>query len=293
MTEKRLILRKKNMRWQGRRTSDNVDDRRRMSGGKVAVGGGLGTIVIVVLIYLLGGNPGEMLNQMNIGGGMEQTAMPTAEEDEQAQFVSVVLADCEDVWAKIFSEAGQTYREPTLVLYSAQVSSACGVTGSSVGPFYCPADEKVYIDLNFLEQLQNRLGATGDFSKAYVIAHEIGHHVQKLLGIMDEVDRLRGQLSETDFNEISVRLELQADFLAGVWAHHAEKMFGILEEGDIEEALNAASAVGDDHIMMQSQGYVVPDAFTHGTSEQRVRWFTKGFKTGNLDLGDTFSVETL
>jgi hypothetical protein len=219
--------------------------------------------------------------------------MTTEEEDLQAQFASVILADCEDVWKKIFREGGETYRKPTLVLYSAEVSSACGVTGSSVGPFYCPLDEKVYIDLNFLELLQKKLNAPGDFAKAYVIAHEVGHHVQKLLGIMDEVQGMRERVSEKEYNDLSVRLELQADFLAGVWAHHAEQMFGILEEGDIEEAINAASAVGDDHIQMESQGYVVPDAFTHGTSEQRMNWFMKGFKSGDLSMGDTFSAKRL
>jgi len=281
------------MRWQGRRTSSNVDDRRSIGGGKLAVGGGIGTIVIVVIIYLLGGNPGEILNQLNLGDNSGQTVTTPAEEDEQARFASVVLADCEDVWAQIFSESGDTYREPTLVLYSSQVSSACGISGSSTGPFYCPLDEKLYIDLNFLDQLQEKLNAPGDFAKAYVIAHEVGHHVQKLLGIMDQVQELRGQVSEEEFNEVSVRLELQADFLAGVWAYHAEKMFGILEEGDIQEAMNAAEAVGDDHIQMQTQGYIVPDAFTHGTSKQRLKWFMKGFKTGDMSLGDTFSAKTL
>lgn len=280
------------MRWQGRRTSSNVEDRRGISGGKLAVGGGIGTIVIAVIIYLLGGNPGEILNQFQ-GADTGQTVITSAEEDEQAHFASVVLADCEDVWAKIFSESGDSYRNPVLVLYSAQVNSACGVSGASTGPFYCPLDEKLYIDLNFLELLQRKLNAPGDFAKAYVIAHEVGHHVQKLLGITGQVQELRNRMSEQEYNDLSVRLELQADFLAGVWAFHAEKMFGILEEGDIEEAINAASAVGDDHIQMESQGYVVPDAFTHGTSAQRMRWFMKGFKTGDISLGDTFNVETL
>ena len=205
----------------------------------------------------------------------------------------MVLADCEDVWGKIFSESGDTYRKPVLVLYSARVSSACGVAGASSGPFYCPLDEKLYIDLNFLELLQKKLNAPGDFAKAYVIAHEVGHHVQKLLGISDQVQELRSKMSEQEYNELSVRLELQADFLAGVWAYYAEKMFGILEEGDIEEAMNAASAVGDDHIQMETQGRVVPDAFTHGTSAQRMRWFMKGFKTGDVSQGDTFNAKTL
>lgn len=278
------------MRWQGRRTSSNVDDRRGMSRGKMAVGGGIGTIVIALIIYFLGGDPGSMLDQLQIGrGGMEQTTMTSETEDQLAQFASVVLADCEDVWNKIFSESGRSYREPTLVLYNGQVQSACGLSSSATGPFYCPADEKVYIDLSFLDDLQNRLNMEGDFAMAYIIAHEVGHHVQKVLGIMNQVDELRGQLSETEFNKVSVRLELQADFLAGVWAYHAEKMFGILEDGDIDEAMRAAGAVGDDRIQKQSQGYVVPDSFTHGTSEQRMYWFRKGFKTGDVSQGDTFS----
>ena len=281
------------MLWQGRRTSGNVDDRRGMSGGKMVVGGGIGTIVIGIIIYLLGGNPGEIFDQLQIGENSGQTVTTTAEEDEQAQFASVVLADCEDVWIKIFRESGESYREPTLVLYTSQVNSACGVSGSSTGPFYCPLDEKVYIDLNFLDQLQVKLNAPGDFAKAYVIAHEVGHHVQKLLGIMGEVQGLRGQVSEEEYNQLSVKLELQADFLAGVWAYHAENMFGILEEGDIEEAMNAAEAVGDDHIQKQTQGYIVPDSFTHGTSKQRLKWFMKGFNSGDMSQGDTFAAKNL
>jgi uncharacterized protein len=280
------------MRWLGRRTSGNVEDRRGMSGGKIAVGGGLGTIVIVFIIYLMGGDPGEILNQIGIGGSSEPT-MTSEKEDSLAQFSSVVLADCEDVWKKIFSESGKTYLVPTLVLYTTQVNSACGISGSASGPFYCPLDEKLYIDLSFMEELQNRFNAPGDFAMAYVIAHEVGHHVQKLLGIMDKVEKMREQVSEEEYNQISVRLELQADFLAGVWANHAEEMFGILEEGDIEEALGAASAVGDDAIQMETRGHVVPDSFTHGTSAQRMRWFTRGFKTGDLSQGDRFSVENL
>lgn len=280
------------MRWIGRRTSGNVEDRRGMSGGKIAVGGGIGTVVIAIIIYFLGGDPGGMLDQLQIGNA-GQTTMTSEKEDELAKFASVVLADCEDVWNKIFTESGKTYREPTLVLYNSQVNSACGLSGSATGPFYCPLDEKVYIDLTFLEELQIRLNAPGDFAMAYVIAHEVGHHVQKLLGIMDQVQELRGQVSESEYNQYSVRLELQADFLAGVWTYHAEKMFSILEEGDIQEALGAANAVGDDRIQMQTQGQVVPDSFTHGTSEQRMYWFKKGFKTGDISQGDTFSSDDI
>ncbi|MBP6871496.1 MAG: neutral zinc metallopeptidase [Bacteroidales bacterium] len=280
------------MRWQGRRTSGNVEDRRGMSGGKLAVGGGLGTLVIIVIVYLLGGNPGDIMNQLQLGG-QEQTTMTTAEEDQMAEFVSVVLADCEDVWTKIFTESGQSYRKPKLVLYTSQVNSACGMAGSASGPFYCPLDEKIYIDLSFMEDMERKLNAPGDFAMAYVIAHEVGHHVQKMLGILGQVQELRGQVSEQEYNEYSVRLELQADFLAGVWAYHAEEMFGILEQGDIQEALGAANAVGDDRIQMQSQGYVVPDSFTHGTSAQRMKWFNKGFKTGDISQGDTFNQENI
>ncbi|HNQ82031.1 MAG TPA: neutral zinc metallopeptidase [Bacteroidales bacterium] len=280
------------MRWQGRRTSGNVEDRRGMSGGKLAVGGGLGTLVIIVIVYLLGGNPGDIMNQLQLGG-QEQTTMTTAEEDQLAEFVSVVLADCEDVWTKIFTESGQSYRKPKLVLYTSQVNSACGMAGSASGPFYCPLDEKIYIDLSFMEDMERKLNAPGDFAMAYVIAHEVGHHVQKMLGILGQVQELRGQVSEQEYNEYSVRLELQADFLAGVWAYHAEEMFGILEQGDIQEALGAANAVGDDRIQMQSQGYVVPDSFTHGTSAQRMKWFNKGFNTGDISQGDTFNQENI
>lgn len=263
-----------------------------MSRGKMAVGGGIGTIVIALIIYFLGGNPGEIMNQFQTSDTGTTTGT-TAHEDQLAEFASVVLADCEDVWIRIFSEAGETYRKPKLVLYTAEVNSACGFSSAATGPFYCPLDEKVYIDLSFLEDLQSRLSAEGDFAMAYVISHEVGHHVQKLLGIMDQVQGLRGQISEEEYNEYSVRLELQADFLAGVWAHHAEKMFGILEDGDIQEAINAAEAVGDDRIQMESQGRVTPDSFTHGTSAQRARWFKKGFTTGDLSQGDTFGAGSL
>ncbi len=210
-------------------------------------------------------------------------------EAELALFASVVLKDTEDVWRALFSESGMTYRDPTLVLFSGSVQSACGYSSSATGPFYCPGDEKLYLDLSFLAQLQQRLGATGDFAMAYIIAHEVGHHVQNLLGTMNQMQSLRGRVSETEYNASVVRLELQADFLAGVWAHHAQRTKNILEEGDVDEAVGAAAAVGDDRIQMESQGYVVPDAFTHGTSEQRKGWFLKGFRTGAVNQGDTFS----
>jgi len=274
------------MRITGRRGSSNVEDRRGMSGGKMAVGGGIGTIVIVLIVWLLGGDPGQMLGTMDTG--QNQTVEATVEEDQMAQFVSVVLADTEEVWKLIFEQSGQTYREPKLVLFRGEVESACGFATAASGPFYCPGDEKIYIDLSFCDVLKDRFGAHGDFAVAYVIAHEVGHHVQKQLGILDNVQSQRERLSEREANALTVKLELQADFLAGLWAHHADRMMDILEDGDIEEALRAAAAVGDDNIQMKSQGRVVPDDFTHGTSKQRMDWFRKGWDSGDLSDGDTF-----
>jgi predicted metalloprotease len=281
------------MRWKGREQSGNVEDRRGLSGRQVVAGGTVGTIIIALIVWILGGNPLQVLNNLGSSNSNTTEQETTAADDELTQFVSVVLKDTEDVWNTLFSQSGKTYREPKLVIYSQAAQSACGYSSAATGPFYCPGDEKVYIDLDFLEQLQQQLGAPGDFAMAYIISHEIGHHVQKLLGVTDQMENLRARVSEAEYNEYSVRLELQADFLAGVWAYHAQKMKDILEEGDIEEALNAASAVGDDRIQMQSQGYVVPDAFTHGTSEQRVHWFTKGFQTGDPNQGDTFQAGSL
>ena len=283
------------MRYKGRRQSSNVEDRRGMSTGrKVGVGGGIVTVIIALVVMLLGGDPREVLQMMETQQATTETVsdyQPTAHEQELAEFVSVTLADTEDVWHKLFENSGLTYREPTLVLFSGAAESACGFAQSATGPFYCPGDEKVYIDLNFLEELQQKLGAHGDFAIAYIVAHEVGHHVQKLLGVLDQVHGLRGQVSEKEYNAQTVKLELQADFYAGIWAHHAQKMKNILEAGDIEEAITAAQAVGDDRIQMQSQGYVVPDSFTHGTSEQRMTWFKKGFTTGNVNNGVTFNEE--
>jgi predicted metalloprotease len=281
------------MRWRGREQSSNVEDRRGVSGRTVIAGGTVGTIIVALLVWILGGNPLQVLNNNMQDTEYATEGTNTQASDELTQFVSVVLKDTEDVWNKLFSQAGKIYREPTLVIYSRATQSACGYSSATTGPFYCPGDEKVYIDLDFMEQLQQELDAPGDFAQAYIIAHEVGHHVQKLLGITEQMESLRSRVSEAKYNDYSVRLELQADFLAGVWAHHAQQMKNILEEGDIEEALNAASAVGDDRIQMQSQGYVVPDAFTHGTSEQRVRWFTKGFRTGDINQGDTFHAASL
>ncbi len=282
------------MRWTGRRQSSNVEDRRGSGGGGMLKGGlGIGGILIVVVISLvMKKNPLEVLQQTGIGTGgttTEERAPLTAEEEKMGQFVATVLADTEDVWHKLLSG----YREPTLVLFTGQVASGCGNASSATGPFYCSADEKLYIDLSFYEELRSRFQAPGDFAQAYVIAHEVGHHVQHLMGTTDRVHNMRGQLSEAEYNKQSVRLELQADFFAGVWAHHAQKMQNILEAGDIEEALGAASAIGDDRLQKQATGEVVPDSFTHGTSAQRVRWFKKGFETGDINQGDTFNTDDL
>ena len=279
------------MIWKGRRQSDNVEDRRGGAGGKMALGG-IGTIVLALAIYFLGGDPTALLNTVQNSQVSTKNYQGTAEENELAQFVSVVLADTEDVWSGLFSKEGARYSMPRLVIYSGSTESACGRGSRSTGPFYCPGDNSVYIDLSFYDELRDQFRASGDFAMAYVIAHEVGHHVQKLTGIMRKVDSLRSRMSEKEYNRYLVRLELQADYYAGVWAHYAQKM-KVLEEGDLEEALNAASAVGDDRIQKSARGYAVPDSFTHGTSEQRARWFMKGFKSGTLGGGDTFSAEEL
>jgi hypothetical protein len=278
------------MKWQGREGSGNVEDRRGMSTGKMAVGGGIGTIVIVIIVLLLGGDPSDILNSGGGSGAGTEEYQPSAEEAQLAEFVKVVLKDTETVWGKIFQESGSTYRMPTLVLFSGQVQSACGYASASSGPFYCPGDEKVYIDLSFCSDLKTKFGAYGDFAIAYVISHEIGHHVQNLLGILEQVNTQRSKLSETRANQLLVRLELQADFLAGMWAHYEEGL-GYLETGDIEEAMNAAASVGDDVLQKKYQGRVYPDSFTHGSAEQRKAWFSKGYKTGDFDQGDTFNAE--
>jgi uncharacterized protein len=248
--------------------------------------------VLVVIMFLTGTNPLALLQQFL--GGEPQYAQssdyqPNAEEQALADQTAVVLADTEDVWKKMIDG----YREPTLVLFSGQVSSACGTASSASGPFYCPGDEKLYIDLSFFGDMEHKLGAEGDFAQAYVVGHEVGHHVQNITGTMEQVNAMRGQLSETEFNKLMVRVELQADFYAGVWAHHTQRSTGFLEPGDLEEALNAASAIGDDRLQKQSTGRVVPDSFTHGTSAQRVRWFRKGYETGDLSQGDTFTATEL
>lgn len=282
------------MRWRGERQSSNVEDRRGLSGGKIAVGGGLGSLVIIIIALLFGVNPQSLLEQLpgESAPGVQSSRPTNPQEEELKQFVSVVLAKSEDVWQDVFRKNGGQYREPTLVLFSDQVRSACGMAGTAVGPFYCPGDEKVYIDLAFYEELRRRFNSPGDFAQAYVIAHEVGHHVQKLLGISDRVDAMQRRMSEVDANQLSVRLELQADFFAGVFARYVKDQ-GVLDEGDIEEALRAASAIGDDKIQRQTTGYVVPDSFTHGTSEQRLRWFKKGYDSGDIRQGDTFNASQL
>jgi predicted metalloprotease len=282
------------MLWKGQRESENIEDRRGMSRGGIAVGGGLGTIVLIILALLFGADPRRLLQQLpqENSPGTQSSRPIDPQQDELKKFVSVVLASTEDVWSDLLQSIGRQYRKPTLVLFTDEVQSACGVAGTAVGPFYCPGDEKVYLDLGFFDELQTRFRAPGDFAEAYIIAHEVGHHVQKILGTSDRADALRGRLSEEEQNALSVRLELQADFYAGVWAHYAQQK-GILEAGDIEEALGAASAVGDDRLQREKQGYVVPDSFTHGTSEQRIRWFRKGLETGDIRQGDTLNASRL
>jgi predicted metalloprotease len=265
---------------------------RRASGGGRAIGGigGIGGIILLLAIIWMGGDPTQLMQEMDVGGTPGAPVELSPIEEERAQFVSVVLADTEDVWNQLFSQIGADYREPNLVLFKDSVSSACGFASAATGPFYCPGDSQVYIDLEFFDEMAGQLQAGGDFAQAYVIAHEVGHHVQNLLGTADRVHAARGRVSEEEYNQLSVRLELQADFLAGVWAHHAERNFQILEQGDIEEALNAASAIGDDRLQRRSRGVVVPESFTHGTSAQRSRWFTRGLKTGDINQGNTFDI---
>ena len=284
------------MKWIGRRQSSNVDDRRGVSGGGIAAGGGvIGVVIYLLYTFVSGGDidPAKIPQVINDGGQTQMSAEQQAADEERAQFVKVVLADTEDVWNQLFKSVGQNYQEPVLVLFRGSVSSACGFAQSATGPFYCPGDRKLYIDLSFYEALQGKLNAPGDFPMAYVVAHEVGHHIQNLNGTAAKVNQLRERMSETEFNKYSVMMELQADFLAGVWAHHAQKTKDILDADDIQEALTTASAIGDDRLQQQSDGSVVPDAFTHGTSAQRMYWFKKGYETGNLAQGDTFNAPDL
>jgi len=279
------------MRWIGRRESTNVDDRRGVGGGKL-IGGGIGTLVIGIIIYLLGGDPSQLFESTS------RSSAPMTEELRVADsvagsFVKVVLAETEVVWRQQFEKMGKTYQEPMLVLFRDETESACGMGTSASGPFYCPGDNQIFIDLSFYDELHRRFSAPGDFAMAYVVAHEVGHHVQYLLGISDRVRNQQQRLSKEEANALSVRLELQADFFAGLWAHHAHQMENILEPGDLEEALRAANAIGDDRLQQQSGGRVTPESFTHGTSAQRMYWFKKGFDSGNIEEGDTFSTSEL
>ena len=278
------------MKWIGRRQSDNFENRGK--GGKGFALGGIGTIVVVLIALLMGKNPMQLLDQVGGSIGTEQGVSSNEPQSEAEVFTRVVQADTEDVWNKIFNEMNMTYQEPTLVTFQDAVQSACGSASSAVGPFYCPGDHKVYIDLSFYQELKNRFNASGDFAMAYVIAHEVGHHVQNLLGTNQILQDARGRVSEAEYNKLSVKLELQADFYAGVWAHHQQNK-NILDEGDIEEALTAANAIGDDKLQKEAQGQVVPDAFTHGTSAQRMKWFKKGYDTGDIKQGDTFNTTEL
>ncbi|MES2976909.1 MAG: neutral zinc metallopeptidase [Pseudomonadota bacterium] len=286
------------MRWEGNRESGNVEDQRSAGGGML--GGrsvGIGTIVIALVGgWIFGINPLTILSMLS-GGSPAQVQQGPAQrppaDDTMARFVSTVLADTEDVWKVVFSQSGATYQEPKLVLFRGAVATACGQGQSAMGPFYCPSDQKVYIDLDFYETLKNRLGAPGDFAQAYVISHEVGHHVQNLMGITGKMEQLRPRASKVEYNAMSVRLELQADCFAGLWANHAQKARSILEQGDIEEAMNAAQKIGDDALQQKSQGRIVPDSFTHGTSAQRARWFNTGLQSGQVKACDTFAARQL
>ena len=281
------------MRWRTGRRSSNIEDRRGRRVSRGVAGGGLGTVVIVLVALYFGVDPGVLMQGVPTQSYTTETAPPSPEQQELADFVSVVLADTEDTWNAIFQQSGQRYQEPKLVLFTGAVQSACGFAQSAMGPFYCPGDQKVYIDLSFYDDLRTRHGAPGDFAQAYVIAHEIGHHVQNLTGISGEVQSMRRRVSETESNQLSVRLELQADCLAGIWANHADRSRQIIEAGDVEEALNAASAIGDDRLQKQATGHVVPESFTHGSSAQRVRWFRQGMTSGRFDACNSFEADRL
>jgi hypothetical protein len=275
----------------GRRESTNVDDRRRMSGKAIGGMGIGGLIVMGLIVWIMGGNPLSVLQNSNLSSGTGQTEAyePSAEEEELASFAKKILAGTEDVWTAEFKKMGKTYVPPKLVLFTGSVQSGCGGATSATGPFYCSADQCVYLDLSFFMNMKKQLGADGDFAYAYVIAHEVGHHVQYLLGTLNAAHQQMNKVGEKERNQISVRLELQADFYAGIWAYHDNEMFGSLQDGDIEEGLNVASKIGDDYLQKKAQGYEVPDSFNHGRSEQRVRWLKKGLTTGDIKNGDTFS----
>jgi predicted metalloprotease len=284
------------MQWQGRQESDNVDDRRGITGGHVAVGGGIIGVIFILAKFLLGGGDVNQLQQ-DLQQPQQQQQEMSAEQktadDKEASFVKVVLKDTEDVWSKIFGDMGKTYAKPTLVLFRNATTSGCGEANSQSGPFYCPVDHDVYIDLSFAQELNQRFNVAGDFAMAYVVAHEVGHHVQYLLGTTQKLQKIQQQVSETEYNKYSVKLELQADFYAGVWAHYDQQMKNVIDPNDIEQALTAANAIGDDRLQKEAQGTVTPDAFTHGTSAQRMYWFKKGYDTGDINQGDTFSTTNL
>ncbi|GAA3971782.1 KPN_02809 family neutral zinc metallopeptidase [Mucilaginibacter dorajii] len=280
------------MQWFGRGESDNVEDERGSGGGGrgLFLGGGILGLIGAAIYIFTGINPSQLLNQVSSGNPQtqQQAQDPNAPEDNGKKFVRVVLKDTEDIWGKLFRDMGKTYQDPHLVLFTDGVESACGSASSATGPFYCPGDRKVYIDLSFYDELKNRFGAAGDFANAYVIAHEVGHHVQNLLGISAKMDQARSRMSRKAYNKLSVKLELQADFYAGVWAHYEQSLKKVIDEKDIKDALNAANAIGDDRLQQETQGRVEPDSFTHGTSAQRVYWFKKGYETGDINQGDTF-----
>lgn len=277
------------MQWMGRRESSNVEDRRGISGGGMAVGGGVIGVIFILAKFLLGGGDLNDLQQLGAPQQQELTTEQKAAQDTEAAFVKVVLADTEDVWTKLFSDMGRTYTDPTLVLFSGSTTSACGNASAATGPFYCPEDQDVYIDLSFAQQLKDQFGATGEFAMAYVVAHEVGHHVQDLLGTTKKMEQIQQQVGQTEYNKYSVALELQADFYAGIWAHYDQKMKNVINSEDIQDALNAANAIGDDRLQQEYQGTVTPDSFTHGTSAQRMYWFKKGYETGDLKQGNTFA----
>ena len=278
------------MQWMGRRESSNVDDRRGLSGGGLAVGGGVIGVIFLLAKFLLGdGSINDLQQLIPQQQQQELTTEQKAADDKEASFVKVVLADTEDVWTKLFGDMGKTYTKPTLVLFRNATNSACGTASTASGPFYCPADQDLYIDLAFAQQLKEQFGASGDFAMAYVVAHEVGHHVQDLLGVTAKMQQIQQQVSETEYNKYSVRLELQADFYAGVWAHYDQKMKNVIKPEDINEALTAANAIGDDRLQKEYQGTVTPDSFTHGTSAQRMYWFKKGYETGDMNQGNTFA----
>lgn len=285
------------MQWFGRGESDNVEDQRGSGGGRgLAVGGGIVGLIAAAIYFFTGIDPSQVLNQVSSNQPQQteqQKRDPNAPEDNGKKFVRVVLKDTEDIWGKLFADMGRQYQDPKVVLFTDAVQSACGNASSATGPFYCPGDARVYIDLSFYDELKNRFGAAGDFAQAYVIAHEVGHHVQNLLGVSAKMDQARNRLSQREYNKLSVKLELQADFYAGVWAHYEQSIKKVIDEKDIKDALNAANAIGDDRLQQQTQGHVEPDSFTHGTSAQRMYWFKKGYETGDVKQGNTFADEQL